>query len=138
MPEFSEIVQTALEGIAAATDKQELARLLAHVQAVNDLTNKQPSTDELIKLLKSGYLPDYNQAVRATMTAQLAMNTERKRTVDGGGAVAFGPVQLKGDFASSLDQTTGTNISVTIELERTLVSQSFAALLKPFGDSGVG
>lgn len=92
----------------------------------------------MIKLLDSGYLPDYNHAVRATLTAQLAMNTERKRTVDAGGAVSFGPVQLKGDFATSLDQTTATNVSVTIEMERALVSQSFAALLKPFGDSGVG
>lgn len=133
MPEFSEILDTALEAVANSTDRQELRRLRAHVEAIKQLAGAEPGTDELLELVGTeeapGYLPHYNHAARATLSASLAMSTSRKRETTAGGEVQIGPIALRGEMSNAFGQDTATNLQVTVELERRLVSQSYGDLL---------
>ena len=69
------------------------------------------------------------------LTAQLAMSTERTRSVDAKGAVTFGPLSLTGGFNSSLKQTTATNLSIHVVLARQSRS---SALSYKTGTAGSG
>jgi len=122
MPEFGQILDSALQAVAESTDRQELRRLEKHVDAVTRLAGEEPGTDELLQLARDGYLPHYDHAARATVTAQLAMSTHQERQAAGGGAVKVGPIELRGEFSNVFGQDTATNVSVVIEMERRLLS----------------
>lgn len=122
--------------MTASTDRQENKRLKQHVKAVERLAGSAPGTDELVTLLDEGYLPHYDHAARATVSASLAMSTTRTRKTEAGGSVTVGPLVLRGELSNAFGQETATNVQVSIELERRLVAQSYAELLAAFGPSG--
>lgn len=118
MPEFSEIISTALAGAIDAIETSEQAHLLNQVTAVEKLNGKTPGVADVKSLYEEGWLPDYFAASALTLDAQLSMATTRERTIGGQADVAVGPLKLTGSLSTSLKQATNTNVAVSITLER--------------------
>jgi hypothetical protein len=118
MPELSEILSNVLNGAIDAVEMSERTHLMNQLDAVQRLSGAQPEMDELLELLKQGYLPDYFAGTELTISAQLSMATTRQRTTSGSAGGQIGPLAVQGSLTESFGQATQTNVSVTVTLVR--------------------
>lgn len=137
MPELATIYAELLDGAVTAVARAEALRLVAHVKALQGLKGKEPGTDDLLKLLEAGYLPDYYVGAELQIAAQLTLTTARERKVSGSGAVTFGPLKLEGSLSETFRQATTTNLSITTTLVRQSRSKGIENVLSALSPTPV-
>ena len=130
MAELGEVVGELLEGTLRAVARSESRHLRAHVEALTLLAGQEPGTAELVKVLETGWTPDFFVGSQMSVSAQLAMTTTRERKVSGGGGVTLGPLRIEGSLAETFQQGTQTNLAVTVDLVRQSRSRAVTAAVE--------
>jgi len=129
MPELAEIVTELLDGTQRSISQSEREHLLSHVRAVVELAGEQPGTEDILRLLEQGWLPDYFVTNGFTLVAQLVMQTARERRISGSGGITWGPLRLDATLQTSLMQSTQTNLQVELTCVRQSRSRGLAYIV---------
>jgi hypothetical protein len=85
-----------------------------------------PTVQDALTLLDGGWIPDYFAAAELEVQAQLALTTDRKRTIDAGGGISLGPVQLQGRLAETFSRGETANLQVRCTLQRKARSRALS------------
>jgi hypothetical protein len=114
----TDLVRQGVQAVLQPQDEENQKRLEQHLELLDKLGGKAPTTDDLKAALKDGWTPDMFSGVDATINFSGTIATVHERELAANGSISLGPATLGVTFGDkSTEQNTGS-ISGTITMKR--------------------